>query len=321
MSLSRTGQIERKPNLKTIETSGFRWLHIEKPRELETGYLSQHFPFHPLNLEDVLSRITRPKIDGYKEHLFIVLHFPVYDKTNQVNTSSEMDIFIGDDYLVTIDCTGNLVALDKFFIMCQTDEKIRNENCAEGPGYLLYRILDRLVDYCFPMLNKVGDNIEAVEDNIFGSDPRGSVREISVLRRDIISFRRTIWPIRGVIGTLEPRVRRFTRMDMTAYFGDLVDHLDKIWDALSEYKEIIEGLSYTHDSLASNRINDVLRVLTILTTIATVLTVVASVYGMNVSLPGGSNSGGSPFSWIILLIVMLAIMGVMLLYFRRKHWL
>jgi magnesium transporter len=110
-------------------------------------------------------------------------------------------------------------------------------------------------------------------------------------------------------------------MELAVYFGDIVDHVDKIWDGLDEYKEIIEGLNDTHDSLATNRMNDILRVLTILATIGTTLTVVASFYGMNVPLPGGSNPGGSLYTWIILLVIMLAIMGGMLYFFRRHHWL
>jgi magnesium transporter len=316
-----TTRRQEKLHLETLEEGGLTWLHMEKPAPADTEYLGEHFQFHPLNLEDVLSRITRPKIDEYDNHLFIVLHFPVYDKENQVTTASEMDVFIGEDYLVTIDCSGNLKALDKFFNMCQTEAKIRQENFGQGTAYLLYRILDRLVDYCFPMLNKIADNAEEVEDRIFSSDPRGSVRGISILRRDIISFRRTVWPVRAVIGSLEPRVRRFTKMDMKAYFGDLVDHLDRIWDGLSEYKEIIEGLNDTHDSLASNRINDVLRVLTILTTIATTLAVVVGFYGMNIQLPFGSTAGGNPLSWVFLLLAMVTIASVMLFYFYRKHWL
>lgn len=321
MAIPKVSEKEKQLNLETITWGDLTWIHIERPTERETGYLASRFPFHPLNLDDALSRIQRPKIDIYEDHLFIVLHFPFLNQDTQVMLSSELDIFIGKDYLVTIDCSGNLKTVAKFFKLYQSNEEARQANLRHGSGYLLYRIVDQLVDYCLPMVNKIADDVEQVEDNIFSNSARGTVRELSTLRRHLISFRRIIWPMRAVIGGLEPKIHRFTDLELADYFGDTVDHLDKIWDALDEYKEIIEGLNETSDSLASHRINDVLRVLTILATISTVLTVVVSYFGMNVPLPGGANPGGGSSSWLIILLVMLTIISGMLLYFRRKHWL
>jgi magnesium transporter len=165
------------------------------------------------------------------------------------------------------------------------------------------------------------DSIEKVEDDVFSTSTRGSIREISILRRNIISLRRIIWPLRSVISRVESKICRFTELNLEAYYGDTIDHIDKIWDTLDEYKEVVEGLNYTHDSLNANRINEVLRILTILTTIGTVLTVIASFYGMNVPLPGGGAPEGHPFAWVVVLIAMLTVMSGMLFYFRRKHWL
>jgi len=145
---------------------------------------------------------------------------------------------------------------------------------------------------------------------------RGTVKEISALRRDVISFRRIIWPMRAVIGSLEPKIRRFTKMEMEVYFGDMTDHVDKIWDALDEYKEIIEGLNDTHDSLATNRTNEVVRVLTAIATILLPLTVVASLYGMNIPLPFQE----SPYSLVLVFVVWIVIACGMLYFFRSKRW-
>jgi len=311
---------EEQLNVESLTWGDLTWVNIEKPTERETEYLAQNYSFHPLDLDDCLSRIQRPKIDEYKDYLFLVLHFPVFSKEARVTTTSQLSVFIGQNYLITLH-KGELKPLVKLFKECQIDEESRQENFSQGSSYLLYRIIDRLVDYCLPILNKIGDNIEKVEDNVFASRglPR-AIEDISTLRRDVISFRRIIWPMRAVIGSLEPRVRRFTKTNLAVYFGDMVDHADKIWDGLDEYKEIIEGLNDTHDSLASNRINDLLRVLTIVATVGTTLTVVASFYGMNIPLPWGSNPGGSPHSWIVLTAVMLGIMGGMLYFFRRKRW-
>jgi magnesium transporter len=309
---------EEKLHLESVSWGELTWVNIEAPTEQETEYLAQNYPFHPLDLDDCLSRIQRPKIDVYDDYLFLVFHFPVFSKEARVTTPSQVSVFIGQNYLITLH-NGDLKPLVKLFNQCQTDEEneeIRQEYFSQGSGYLLYRILDRLVDYCLPILNKIGGNIEAVEDNIFSERVRGAIREISALRRDVISFRRIIWPMRAVIGSLEPKIRRFTEMEMEVYFGDMTDHVDKIWDALDEYKERIEGLNDTYDSLASNRTNEVMRMLTVIATVLLPLTVIASIYGMNVPLPFQE----SHYSFIFVFFIWAVIVSGMLYFFRRHRW-
>jgi len=306
---------EKQLNIETLTWDNLTWVNIEKPTEQETEYLAQNYPFHPLDLDDCLSRIQRPKMDQYKDYLFLVFHFPVFSKEARVTTSSQLSVFIGENYLITLH-KGELKPLVKLFKECQIDEESRQENFNQGPGYLLYRIVDRLIDYCLPILNKIVDNIEEVEDSIFSDKARDTVKDISMLRRDIISFRRIIWPMRAVLGSLEPKIRRFTKMDMAVYFGDMVDHVDKIWDALDEYKEVIEGLNDTYDSLATNRTNEVVRMLTIIATILLPITVVASIYGMNIPLPFQNSS----YSLLYVFLIMLAIISGMLYFFHRQRW-
>jgi magnesium transporter len=306
---------EEKLHLESVTLGELTWINIEQPTRLETDYLAQNYPFHPLDLDDCLSRIQRPKIDVYDDYLFLVFHFPVFNPEARVTTPSQVSVFIGQGYLITLH-KGDLKPLVKLFNQCQTDEEIKQEHFGQGSGYLLYRVLDRLVDYCIPILNKIGGNIEEVEDNIFSESMRGTVREISTLRRDVIAFRRIIWPMRAVIGSMEPKIRRFTQMDMEVYFGDMTDHVDKIWDALDEYKEIIEGLNDTYDSLATNRTNEVVRVLTTIATILLPLTVVASLYGMNIPLPFQE----SPLSFGLVFVIWIVIACGMLYFFRRKRW-
>ena len=315
MAAPRLKKEEQKPNLESLTLGDLTWVNIEGATEREIEYLAQNYPFHPLDLDDCLSRIQRPKIDEYKDYLFLVFHFPIFNEAVRVTTPSQLSVFIGKNYLVTLH-KGELKPLVKLFRECQIDEESRQEYFSQGSGYLLYRIIDRLVDYCLPILNKVGDNIENVEDNIFSNGVRGAIREISILRRDIISFRRIIWPMRAVIGTLEPKIRHFTKMDMAVYFGDVTDHVDKIWDALDEYKEVIEGLNDTHDSLATNRTNEVMRMLTIIATILLPITVVASIFGMNIPLPFQNSS----YSLLLVSVIMLVIISSMLYFFRYHHW-
>jgi len=303
-------------NLESLTWGDLTWVNIESPAEQEIEYLAQNYSFHPLDLDDCLSRIQRPKIDEYKDYLFLVFHFPVFDTKSRVTTPSQLSVFIGEKYLITLH-KGELKPLVKLFKECQIDEESRQEYFSQGSGFLLYRIIDRLVDYCLPILNKIYDNTEAVEDDIFSDRKSGTVKEISMLRRDIISFRRIIWPMRAVIGSLEPKMRRFVKQDMEVYFGDMTDHVDKIWDALDEYKEIIEGLDDTYNSLATNRTNEVMRMLTIIATILLPITVVASIFGMNIPLGPFEVSG---YSFLYVALICLAIIGGMLYFFRRQRW-
>ena len=312
MATTKLGKKEQL-NLETVTWRGLTWVNIEGPTELETRYLAKHYPFDPLVLDDCLSRIERPKIDEYQDYLFLVFHFPVFRKEARVTSRSQLSVFIGDNYLVTLH-KGELKPLVKLFKECQLEEESRQEYLGRGAGHLLYQIIDRLVDYCFPILNRIVANIEGVEDSIFDIKG-GSIRELSMLRRDVIAFRRTIWPMRAVIASLEPKIRRFTNLDLEVYFGDTVDHVDRIWDALDEYKEVIEGLSDTHDSLATNLTNQTMRTLTVIATILLPITVVASVYGMNIPLPFQNSS----YSFLLVAGIMLVIVGGMLLFFRRKH--
>lgn len=313
-------ELKEKLKLTSVTRDNLTWINLERPGEMEKAYLSQNYAFHPLDLDDCLSHVQRPKIDEYADYLFLVFHFPVYNKQMRVTESSQVSVFIGSNFLISIH-EGRLKPLIQLFKDCQEQEAIRQQLLSQGSVYLLYRIIDKLVDYCFPIINKVGENVDAVEAKIFSVKRNGIVREISVLRRDIISLRRIISPMRTTVSMLEPKVRRFNHKDLAVYFGDTVDHLDKIWEALGEYKEVIEGLNNTYDSLASDRINEILRVLTILATIGTVLMVITGFYGMNIPLPGGSNPGGNLLSWAFLLAIMATAILVMLLYFKRKDWL
>ncbi len=311
---------EEKSRIETLDWNGFSWIDISPPSSDSIDYLKERFPFHALDLDDTVSRIQQPKIDEYKEYLFMVFRFPRYRKEERFLTASQISVFIGEDYLITLH-QGDLKPLTKLFRECQLEEDARQEYMTRGSGYLLYRILDRLVDYCLPILDKISSNIEDIEGEMFSSRDRGLLQEISRLRRDVIAFHRIIWPMRSVLHSLENKTRRFIKSDLAIYFGDMTDHMDKIWDGLCEYKDIVESLSDTYNSLSSNRINEILRVLTILTVISAVLEVIVGFYGMNVPLPGGADPGGSPLAWVTIVFASLVLTILMILFFRHKRWL
>ncbi|MDQ3930831.1 MAG: magnesium/cobalt transporter CorA [Chloroflexota bacterium] len=302
-------------NVRQLSLGALTWVDIVRPTEAEIEWLRRRYNFHPLHLDDTLSKIQRPKIDDTDEYTFIVMHFPVYSRLVRVTAPSEVDIFLGPNYVITVH-GGNLKPLSRFFEQCQADAALREKVMGRSVGYLLYQIVDKLVDYCFPILNKIDQNIERVDEDIFEDRVRHTVLEISIIRRDIIAFRRIIKPLLPVITSLERKNRPILNEDMEEYFGDIVDHLNKIWDTLEDYKEVIEGLSDTITSLTNNRINDIIKVLTIISVILLPLTLISGIYGMNIRLPAQD----SPYAFEVVLGSMVLVIMAMLAFFRWRKW-
>ncbi len=321
MPLSLTEEQTRGLNLEYVSSSRLTWVYIERPTQAEVDFLARHFPqFHSLNLDDVLSRVQRPKIDEYEDHLFLVLHFPVFHKEARITAPSEVDIFVGEDYMVTIHCNGDLKPLSSFFKACQASEEMRRNYLEHSSGYLLYQVLDRLVNYCFPILGKITENIERVEGLTLAQPTVETVREISFIRRDLISFRRVIRPQLAVAELLERGDYPLLRAEEEIYFGDIADHLRKINDGLEDAREMLDILYDTSNWLTSHRIQEIMRFLTIIMALLTPATVLASIYGMNIPLPGGVDKG-SPLVLIVLLLIMFSVAAGLLYFFRRRGWL
>ncbi len=306
------------PNVEQIDSAGLRWVNVEHPGALERGWLEEHFDFHALDLEDVLSRNQRPKIDVYDDYLFIVLHFPVFDRQAGRLGTGELDLFVGPDYLVTIP-NQPLQPVEYLFERCRSKEEMREQLFSRGSGYLLYRLVDDSFDYCFPMLRKIGNKLDALEDEIFDGRSEEVVRDISNVKQEIINFRKVIRPQRPVLRDLEKVKTRYlaSDLDLEIYFDDIVDAHERIWDMLENYKEVVEALAETNESVISHRVNDILRVLTSISVIVLPLTLIASIWGMNVGVPGQGNETD-----FFVLIGLMAIMFVgMVGYFHRRGWL
>src|SRR6476660_1427534 len=303
---------ERKPNVETITAEGLRWVNIEHPTPLECAWLEEQFGFHALDLEDVLSRNQRPKIDEYPDYLFIVLHFPVFDSAVGRLNAGELDIFVGPDYLVTIP-NQPLQPVDYLFERCRQREELRDQHFSKGPGFLLYRVVDDSFDYCFPMLRKIGNKLDAVEDEIFSGHSEEVVRDISNVKQEIINFRKVIRPQRTVLRDLENAKHRFIARegDLEVYFDDIVDAHERIWDMLENYKEVVEALEETNESVISHRVNDILRVLTVISVILLPLTLLASIFGMNVKVPG---QGSVEAFWIVVAVMVVMLGGLLALF-------
>ena len=303
-------------SVQTITHDKVTWTNIENPTDQDIQVLRRNFDFHPLDLEDCLSKIERPKIDEYENYLFIVMHFPIYDSEREISEPAEVDFFIGANYLVTVH-DGRLKPVPQLFEDCQTYEQTRQRHMGAGAGHLLHSVIDKLVDYCFPVLSQVDHNIQVIEDEVFTENMRRIVQRISVVRRDIIALRRIIKPQLSIMANLEHVDRPFIREDLDVYFGDIHDHLQKAWEILEDHREVLEGLSETSETVISYRINDVMKLLTIISVMMLPLTLISGIYGMNVILPGEHSFWTFP----IIIVAMVLIVLVMLAFFKKRNWL
>jgi magnesium transporter len=305
---------------EVVESPSLRWINIERPTAADGDWLQKEFGFHPLDLEDVFSRNQRPKLDAYDDYLFLVMQFPVYEKTRKRLISVELDLFIGPDFLVTLP-SQELPPVEALFERFGEREDLRETTFSKGSGYLLYEIVDRCVDASFPMLRKMGLKLEQLEDDIFEQQRSSEiVRDINELKQEIISFRRIVRPQRAVLGDLEKTKQRYLAEEMEIYFDDISDAAERIWDILENYKEVIDSLESTNESVLSHQVNDVLRLLTALSVILLPATLIASIWGMNVGLPVVGEASQPLNFWLLALLMLLTIVTA-LLYFRRKGWL
>jgi magnesium transporter len=301
-----------------LSAAGLTWIHLDAPTLDRAQELADSFGWHPLDVEDVMSKRQRPKVDDYTEegYLFAVLHFPVYDRAIQRLNAGELDVFVGPDYLVTLP-TVELLPVARLFRRCEDDPVFREQLFSKGSGRLLYEVLDDLFDYCFPILDKIGHKLDALEDDVFEGRSEEVVRDISNVKQEIISYRKIIKPERSTLRLLERHVERFLPEELELYFDDIVDASERIWDYLDNYKEVVEALEDTNESVIAHRQNDVLRVLTVFSVVLLPLTLITGFFGMNVNFPG---FGTAWAFWTIFAGMVLTLLGL-LAFFRFKRWL
>ena len=296
---------------------GIEWVNIEHPEIKTMESLARKYKFHHLDIEDCFSEIQRPKIDEYDNYLFIVLHLPTEMGRERRIVQSELNIFIGQDFFITIS-KGNK-ALREIFEYCKKKKSAREELMASGTGYLLYKVVDDLFSDCFPMMDRLSKEMNDMEKSAFDiTNQKDMLGDILVLKKDLINFRRIIVPQRALIAQLEHKNKKFLPENLEVYFDDVVDKIEKIWNNLENLKELVESLQDTNESLISHNINNVMKVLTIFSVVMLPLTFLTGLYGMNLNdLPFAESSA----SFLIVSGMMLGVVVTMLLFFKYKKWL
>lgn len=311
---------------EVLKSGNVQWVVLEGQNETSVAYLRERYRFHPLDYEDVLAVGQRNKIDRYPDYLFLVLLLPRYNREQRDIEPVELNVFITNDTIITI-TQGTVPSLTEFYRLCKENAPQRERFFGASVDRLAMEILTRLLLANFPMLDHINQDIERIEQRIFAGQERQMVREILIIRRNITDFRRIIqghkYLFEKTLGLssgkpeLDAQRFRLTPVDRAAY-GSLIDLTRECWDTLSGYKESIEALQATNESLISSQINQVMRMLTAISVIILPVGVIAGLFGANVQhIP----FAGASYDFLFLVSLSVATMVGMIIFLHRKHWL
>jgi magnesium transporter len=301
--------------IKSKDTN-LTWVCINNQNEKELQYLRRTYKFHHLDLEDCASGIQRPKIDEYDDYIFIVLHVPVNSIRKKLIKNSEIYIFVGKNFVVTLH--EDNPTIKKVFDRLKKNKRLKDEYMGKGSGYLLYMITDDLFESAFPILEALDKQINELETEMFDSDQsKDRLKEILLLKKDIINFRRIIMPQRTLVAQLEHKNQKFIPEDLDVYFDEIVDKIEKMWNTLENLQELVNSLQDTNESIMSHNTNNVIKILTVFSVIMLPLTFITGFYGMNVKgLPLAEHQSSTFFIVGVLAFVVIS----MISYFRYKKW-
>ena len=301
--------------LKLKDTPTVSWINIDGLHDIELlEKLGRGFELHPLVLEDILSTGQRPKSEDYDKHIFIVLKMLSFNQESQSVESEQVSLILGPNYVISFqECIG-----DVFEPIRERIRKAKGRIRKMGPDYLAYALLDAIVDNYFVILERCGETIQSMEEEVIGNPTEKTVQQIHSLKREMIFLRKSIWPLREVIGGLQKSESTLLKETTDIYLRDVYDHTIQIIDTIESFRDMVSGLLDIYLSSLSNKMNAVMKVLTIIATLFIPLTFVAGIYGMNFEyMPELKVRWAYGAVWL----VMITIAVIMLFYFRRKKWL
>jgi magnesium transporter len=313
--------------IDTIQGEKFVWINLQNPDRSDVEKLAEKYHFNALNIEDCMTKFELPKLDSYDDHFFVILHFPPLAQKIGISKNSQLSIFLGKDFLVTVH-QGDLKPLVELIEICKIglDQQRKNRLLGKSSGVLLHEIIDVLVDDLLHTSRKIIANLDEMEDRVF-DEKKPVARSIALLRREINRLRRIVNPLKKFVLEIAKNIKRFSERDdqeLTLFFDDIIDHIDKVIETLEESRETMEIYKDTDFVLSTEKTNKVLAVLTIIFTLAIPSTVIGTFYGMNVNLPGGIGDNSmifGPFTSFIIIILASAIPAIMMFaYFKKLGW-
>lgn len=290
------------------------WINIDGIHDTKViKKIGEHFNLHPLLLEDILNTGQRPKMEDFKNYIFIVLKMLYYEEKESEIKDEQVSLILGSNFVISFqEREGD--------IFNPIRERIRN-----GKGrirnmdadYLTYALIDAIVDNYFIILEKIGEKIEGIEEELLINPKPEILQAIHSLKREMIFLRKSVWPLREIISGLERGESSLIEKSTLIYLRDVYDHTIQVIDTIEAFRDMLSGMLDTYLSSVSNRMNDVMKVLTVIATIFIPLTFIAGIYGMNFRYMPELEW---PFGYPLILFVMVAVAITMFFYFRRKKW-
>lgn len=295
-----------------IQQNQSKWLNLADPKPEDVSFLSSDFGVSPAVIKELLGVNKRSKVEEYNNYLFLIMHFPVFHEENRQTIPTELDFVVTPQQVITVYQNAN-PCLDKLFQELEKDESRRQEYF-KSSGFLLFCILDRLIDSCLPMLDHIHEKIENIENKIFEGKEREMLKEIAIVKRDIIDFRRTLKPERSVLEILAKKDRHFFKEDLDYIAQEVIGSEVRVWNILENHKEMIEAIEKTNEGLLSYQINRVMHTLTFFSIILFSLTFIASFFSMRIF------NIIQPFGLWFIGGIMLADVILITVLFKRKKW-
>jgi magnesium transporter len=296
-------------------SSTVTWINLDGLHEVEIlAKIGAHYGLHPLIIEEILNTDHRPSMKDFEDYIFISLKMLYPDAKSHNTTIEQVSIVLGPSFVISFQEGGQDV-------FDPVRERIRSGVSSIrklGTDYLAYSLIDAIVDNYFTVLEKLGENIEDIEDKLITTPSTQSLQTIHRLKTELIFLRKAAWPLREVMGSLEKRESPLIRKTTTVFLRDVYDHIVEVIDSIESFRDMVSGMLDIYLSSVSNRLNAVMKVLTIIATIFMPLTFIAGVYGMNFRYMPELEW---PWGYFIILFIMFAIAITMLVYFRKKQWL
>ena len=289
------------------------WVDLDTPTPEEGQVLKDVFHFHELAVEDALSETHHPKIESYGDYLYLILHGIDFSAAEHCFKTKDIDFFLGEQFLVTVH-PGVSRSIGKVSNACVRDSRVMSD----GPGMLLYRIVDTMVDNYRPEVDKLEERLDELEGEVFDKADPELARRILIFKKDVSSLRQVVLPQRDAVGRLARREFQLVGEQLAYRFRDVHDHLVRLTDEAMFFQDRITSILDAHLSAVSNQLNTVMKVLTIIATLFMPLTVLTGMWGMNVPLPHLPGGERVQFWWVAGIMVTLSV--AMVAYFRKRGW-
>lgn len=302
--------------MKIVTHEKITWIDMPNPSQGNIEYIRETFNVHPLAIEEFTTPTYRARATKYSNCLFLTIHIPLFDSEKRTTYAAEVDILLTKTHLIT-GHQKDIYQLDKFFSDLEKSEGKRRTYMIHSTAHLLYEVFKTLTESCFPRLDHVTKHIDRIQEEVFNGKEREMVREISIVKRDILNFRRTLMPQRSIIESIIAQPNGVVPEDIKTYYQDLIGTNIRLWNDLESAKETITSLEKTNNSLLSEKINQRMRIITVFSVLWIPITIYLSFFSLNApNMPLSNN----PFAVFIHILMMIFISALTFFVFKKARW-